>query len=217
MTVFIISFLSILIWRKQRRIEQGISEEMYIGAQGSPSILPRVATLLGSKPYRIPCDGFSSLEPPVGKLVLLNGVCPSIYDDFQKGIETLLDSDSCIIGQGSIGSVYKATVGDGITIAVKKLRTLERTRDAEEFEADMRSLDNLRHRNLVMLQGYFLSTTLKLILSEFVPNGTLSDHLHRDPLAMSLTWLQRHTIGLGIARGLVQLHCNHWYVTYRMV
>lgn len=187
-TVFVISLLSVLIWRKKKRTKRGIQEEKHT-------------------------NGLSSLETPVGKLVLLNGVHPSTYDDcVEKGIDTLLDKDE-IIGRGSIGTVYRATISGGITIAVKKLRTLERMRDAEEFESDMLSLDNLQHRNLVMLQGYYLSTTLKLILSEFVPNGTLSDHLHRNPSAMSLTWLQRYTIGLGIARGLVQLHCNHWYVT----
>ena len=187
-TVFVISLLSVLIWRKKKRTDLGSHKEEYI-------------------------DGLSSLETRIGKLVLLNGVQPSKYDDcVEKGIGTLLGEDR-IIGRGSIGTVYRATMSDGITIAVKKLHTLERMRDAEEFEADMRSLDNLQHRNLVMLQGYYLSTTLKLILSEFVPNGTLSDYLHRNPSAMPLTWLQRSTIGLGIARGLVQLHCNHWYVT----
>jgi hypothetical protein len=164
-TVFVISLLSVLIWRKKKRTELGSHKEKHI-------------------------DGLSSLETSIGKLVLLNGVQPSKYDDcVEKGIGTLLGEDR-IIGRGSIGTVYRATISDG-----------------------MRSLDNLQHRNLVMLQGYYLSTTLKLILSEFVPNGTLSDYLHRNPSAMPLTWLQRSTIGLGIARGLVQLHCNHWYVT----
>ncbi|KAG0606440.1 hypothetical protein M758_9G140500 [Ceratodon purpureus] len=184
MAVFIISLFSVLIWRKKKRTKRGINEEEHI-------------------------NGLSNLETPVGKLVLLNGVHPSSYDDcVEKGIGTLLNNDD-IVGRGSIGTVYRVTISGGITIAVKKLRTLERLRDAEAFEADMLSLDNLQHRNLVMLQGYYLSRTLKLILSEFVPNGTLSDHLHRNPSAMSLTWLQRYTIGLGIARGLVQLHCNH--------
>lgn len=158
-------------------------------------------------------DGLVSLETPMGRLVLLNGVQPSHYDDcVEKGVGTLLE-ETTVIGRGSIGTVYRATIGDDITIAVKKLDTVERMRDAEEFEADMRSLDNIQHQNLVMLQGYYLSATLKLILSEFVPNGTLSELLHGNPSAMPLTWLQRHKIGLGIARGLVQLHCNHGYVT----
>lgn len=159
-------------------------------------------------------DGLSSQTPGAGKLILFNGVDSSAYEEcVRKGFGTILD-DKSFIGGGSIGTVYKATRSDGITIAVKKLRALKRMRDAEEFEADMRGMDNLRHRNLVELQGYYLSSTLKLILSEFVPNGTLWVHLHdQSPSAMTLTWSQRFTIGLGIARGLDHLHGKHWYVT----
>ena len=186
---FVTSLVNALIWRKKRETEVGIYEESY-------------------------SNGLSSLnETSVGKLVLLNGF-DSLANRYcvEKVIGTILDKDR-IIGQGSTGTVYKATISDGMTIAVKKLSTLKRMRDTEEFEADMQSLDNLRHRNLVMLQGYYLSTTLKLIFSEFVPNGTLSDHLHRSPSGLSFTWLQRYAIGLGIARGLLELHCNRWYVT----
>uniref|UniRef100_A0A7I4BWZ7 Protein kinase domain-containing protein n=1 Tax=Physcomitrium patens TaxID=3218 RepID=A0A7I4BWZ7_PHYPA len=180
----IIAFLSVRVWRKQKKRAELVSVKENI-------------------------DDFSS-QASAGKLVLFNGVSSSLYNEcIKEGAGALVDKKR-IVGAGSIGTVYEANTSDGTTIAVKKLRTLERMRDAEEFEVDMRSLENVRHPNLVMVQGYYLSTTLKLILSEFVPNGTLSDRLHDlNPAVISLTWLQRYTIGLGIARGLVRLHCNH--------
>ncbi|CAA6673609.1 unnamed protein product [Spirodela intermedia] len=150
----------------------------------------------------------------IGKLVLFSKSLPSKYEDWEAGTKALLDK-GCLIGGGTIGTVFKATFEGGVTIAVKKLETLGRIRNQEEFEQEVGRLGSLRHPNLVAFQGYYWSPTMQLILSEFVPNDNLHQHLHSSGYSSSssnggrrgdLSWPRRYRIALGTARALVYLH-----------
>lgn len=149
----------------------------------------------------------------IGKLVLFSKNLPSKYEDWEAGTKALLDKEN-IIGMGSIGSVYRASFEGGVSIAVKKLDTLGRIRNQEEFEQEIGRLGGLKHPNLSSYQGYYFSSTMQLILSEFVPNGSLYDNLHLRiyPGASSshgntdLNWHRRFQIALGTAKALSFLH-----------
>ncbi|KAF8780155.1 hypothetical protein HU200_001818 [Digitaria exilis] len=152
----------------------------------------------------------------IGKLVLFSKGLPSRYEDWETGTKALLDKD-CLVGGGSIGTVYKASFENGLSIAVKKLETLGRVRGQDEFEHEMSQLGNLSHPNLVAFQGYYWSSSMQLLLSEFMANGSLYDHLHGNrPYALSesssrgsggeLFWERRFNIALGAARALSYLH-----------
>lgn len=149
----------------------------------------------------------------IGKLVLFSKSLPSRYEDWESGTKALLDKE-CIIGGGSIGTVYRTTFEGGISIAVKKLETLGRIRNQEEFEQEIGRLGNLRHSNLVAFQGYYWSSTMQLMLSEFVPNGNLYDNLHglhypgtsTGSGNSELYWSRRFKIALGTAKALAYLH-----------
>lgn len=149
----------------------------------------------------------------IGKLVLFSKSLPSKYEDWESGTKALLDKDS-LIGGGSIGTVYRTNFEGGISIAVKKLETLGRIRNQDEFEQEIGRLGNLRHPNLVSFQGYYWSSTMQLLLSEFVPNGNLYDNLHGlDYPGTSagtgnseLNWSRRFQVALGTARALAYLH-----------
>ncbi|OMO80955.1 hypothetical protein COLO4_23831 [Corchorus olitorius] len=149
----------------------------------------------------------------IGKLVLFSKSLPSKYEDWEAGTRALLDKEG-LIGGGSIGTVYRTSFEGGISIAVKKLETLGRIRNQEEFEQEIGRLGNLQHPNLVALQGYYWSSTMQLVLSEFIPNGNLYDDLHRlnHPGTSSgvgnteLSWSRRFHIALGTARALSYLH-----------
>ncbi|KAL5653518.1 hypothetical protein ACJX0J_038976, partial [Zea mays] len=160
----------------------------------------------------------------IGKLVLFSKSLPSRYEDWETGTKALLDKD-CLIGGGSIGTVYKATFENGLSIAVKKLETAGRVRGQDEFEHQMSQLGNLSHPNLVAFQGYYWSSSMQLLLSEFMANGSLYDHLHGyrpPPRALSesssssrggggeLFWERRFNIALGAARALAYLHHDCW-------
>lgn len=142
----------------------------------------------------------------IGKLVLFSKSLPSKYEDWEAGTKALLDKE-CLIGGGAIGTVYKATFDGGLSIAVKKLETLGRIKVQEEFEQEIGRLGNLRHPNLVALQGYYWSSTMQLILSDFIPNGNLYHHLHEEPQGCTpLCWGRRFRIALGTAKALAYLH-----------
>ncbi|KAG7953274.1 hypothetical protein I3843_12G101500 [Carya illinoinensis] len=149
----------------------------------------------------------------IGKLVLFSKSLPSKYEDWEAGTKALLDKE-CLIGGGSIGTVYRTSFEGGISLAVKKLDTLGTIRNQDEFEQEIGQLGNLRHPNLVAFQGYYWSSTMQLILTEFVPNGNLYDNLHGLNYAgtstaggnTALYWSRRFHIALETARALAYLH-----------
>ncbi|KAJ8767661.1 hypothetical protein K2173_018219 [Erythroxylum novogranatense] len=149
----------------------------------------------------------------IGKLVLFSKSLPTKYEDWISGTKALLDKE-CMIGGGSIGTVYRTNFEGGISIAVKKLETLGRIRSQDEFEQEIGRLGNLRHPNLAAFQGYYWSPTMQLILSEFVPNGNLYDNLHGLNFPgtsagvgnSELNWSRRFQVALGTARALSYLH-----------
>ncbi|KAF2313178.1 hypothetical protein GH714_009625 [Hevea brasiliensis] len=118
----------------------------------------------------------------IGKLVLFSKTLPSKYEDWEAGTKALLDKE-CLIGSGSIGTVYRTNFEGGISIAVKKLETLGRIRSQDEFEQEIGRLGNLPHPNLVAFQG----------TSTGVGNR-------------ELYWSRRFQIALGTARALSFLH-----------
>lgn len=149
----------------------------------------------------------------IGKLVLFSKTLPSKYEDWEAGTRALIDKE-CLVGGGSTGTVYRANFEGGISIAVKKLETLGRIRNQEEFEQEIGRLGNLRHPNLVAFQGYYWSSSMQLVLSEFISNGNLYDNLHGLDYPgtstgvgnIELDWSRRFRIGLGTARALAYLH-----------
>jgi Protein kinase domain/Leucine rich repeat len=151
----------------------------------------------------------------IGKLVLFSKSLPSRYEDWETGIRQLLDKN-CVIGSGSIGTVYKASFESGVSIAVKKLDTLGQIQSQDQFEQEMGRLGALSHPNLITFLGYYWSNrNMHLILSEFVQNRSLYDHLHGTRYSGSsggggdlteLSWERRFKIALGTAHAISYLH-----------
>lgn len=113
-----------------------------------------------------------------------------------------------IIGCGGFGLVYKATLPDGATIAIKRLSgdfgQMER-----EFKAEVETLSKAQHPNLVLLQGYCRVGSDRLLIYSFMENGSLDHWLHEKPDGPSrLTWQKRLQIAKGAARGLAYLHLS---------
>lgn len=142
-----------------------------------------------------------SKDQEFGKLVMFSGEA-DVFDT--RGANALLNKD-CELGRGGFGVVYKTSLQDGRPVAVKKLTVSGLIKSQEEFEREMRKLGKLRHRNVVEIKGYYWTQSLQLLIHEFVSGGSLYRHLHGDE-CVCLTWRQRFSIILGIARGLAYLH-----------
>ncbi|OWM91382.1 hypothetical protein CDL15_Pgr017300 [Punica granatum] len=109
------------------------------------------------------------------------------------------------LGKGSFGSVYKGTLHRGRrkTIAVKRLEKVV-TEGEREFRAEMRVIGRTHHKNLVRLLGYCAEQSKRLLVYEYMSNGSLADILFRSERRPE--WTERVRIALDIARGILYLH-----------
>ncbi|CAI9113530.1 OLC1v1014143C2 [Oldenlandia corymbosa var. corymbosa] len=113
------------------------------------------------------------------------------------------------LGDGGFGTVYKGKLKDGRVVAVKRLYESNFKR-VEHFINEVVILTRLRHQNLVTLYGCTSRHSRELLLVyEYVPNGTVADHLH-GALAMpgSLPWSTRMRIAIETASALSYLHAS---------
>ncbi|KAM0902442.1 hypothetical protein ACQ4PT_019306 [Festuca glaucescens] len=130
-----------------------------------------------------------------------------------------------VLGEGGFGSVFKGWVdettfvparpGTGMVIAVKKLNQ-EGFQGHREWLAEVNYLGQLSHPNLVRLVGYCLEDEQRLLVYEFMPRGSLENHLfRRGSYFQPLSWNLRMKVALGAAKGLAFLHSDKAKVIYR--
>ncbi|EEF44368.1 receptor-like protein kinase HSL1 [Ricinus communis] len=116
-----------------------------------------------------------------------------------------------LIGSGASGKVYKVVLSNGETVAVKKLCGGSKKDDAsgnsdkDEFEVEVETLGRIRHKNIVRLWCCCNTGDCKLLVYEYMPNGSLGDLLHSSKSGL-LDWPTRYKIALDAAEGLSYLH-----------
>ncbi|XP_076942216.1 putative serine/threonine-protein kinase [Bidens hawaiensis] len=110
------------------------------------------------------------------------------------------------IGRGGFGVVYKGILKDGTQVAVKTL-SAESKQGAREFVAEVNTISNVKHQNLIELIGCCMERTHRILVYEFLENNSL-DHaiLRKKSNIKELDWKQRSKIMIGTARGLAYLH-----------
>ncbi|KAF0893045.1 hypothetical protein E2562_021308 [Oryza meyeriana var. granulata] len=107
---------------------------------------------------------------------------------------------------GACGTVYRAILKPGQTIAVKKLASnREGSNTDNSFRAEILTLGKIRHRNIVKLYGFIYHQGSNLLLYEYMSRGSLGELLHGQS-SSSLDWETRFMIALGAAEGLSYLH-----------
>ncbi|KAJ6891087.1 LEAF RUST 10 DISEASE-RESISTANCE LOCUS RECEPTOR-LIKE PROTEIN KINASE-like 1.1 isoform X1 [Populus alba x Populus x berolinensis] len=113
------------------------------------------------------------------------------------------------LGDGGFGTVYYGKLRDGREVAVKRLYEHNRKR-IKQFMNEIQILTRLRHKNLVTLYGCTSCSSRELLLVyEYIPNGTVADHLHHDRAKSgSLTWTIRMRIAIETATALAYLHAT---------
>ncbi|KAK9949958.1 hypothetical protein M0R45_005465 [Rubus argutus] len=105
-----------------------------------------------------------------------------------------------IIGRGGAGVVYRWTMKNGNDVAVKQLQ-----RD-QGFSAEIKTLGQIKHRNIVRLLGYMSNKDMNLLMYEYMPNGSLGQLLHGSNIGGDLEWGMRYKMAVEAAQGLCYLH-----------
>ncbi|XP_068639222.1 probable serine/threonine-protein kinase PIX13 [Aristolochia californica] len=130
-----------------------------------------------------------------------------------------------VLGEGGFGKVFKGWVeektltpaksGCGVMVAVKKLNS-ESMQGLEEWQSEVQFLGRIHHPNLVKLLGYCWEDRELLLVYEFMPKGSLENHLfRRGSTYQPLSWSIRLKIAIGAARGLNFLHTSERQIIYR--
>ncbi|KAH1233824.1 LRR receptor-like serine/threonine-protein kinase ERL2 [Glycine max] len=144
--------------------------------------------------------------PP--KLVILHmGLAIHTFDDIMRVTENL--NAKYIVGYGASGTVYKCALKNSRPIAIKRPYN-QHPHNSREFETELETIGNIRHRNLVTLHGYALTPNGNLLFYDYMENGSLWDLLHGPLKKVKLDWEARLRIAMGAAEGLAYLHhdCN---------
>lgn len=121
-------------------------------------------------------------------------------------LEDLLRASAEVLGKGTFGTAYKATLEMGIVVAVKRLKDV--TVSEKEFREKMEVVGSMDHENLVPLRAYYYSRDEKLLVHDYMPMGSLSALLHgnRGAGRTPLNWETRSGLALGASRAIAYLH-----------
>ncbi|XP_042017871.1 G-type lectin S-receptor-like serine/threonine-protein kinase LECRK3 [Salvia splendens] len=133
-------------------------------------------------------------------------------DNFVEGIslqvftfEHLSEATNCFkeeLGRGASGTVFKAVLQQKM-VAVKRLEK-EFTQGEMEFHTELKTIGKMYHWNLVRLLGYCINRDNKLLVFEYMSNGSLADILFNQKNRPS--WEERIEIARDISRGILYLH-----------
>ncbi|KAG9149327.1 hypothetical protein Leryth_003292 [Lithospermum erythrorhizon] len=149
---------------------------------------------------------------------------PWQFTPFQKLNFTIEEVLKClveanVIGKGCSGIVYRAELDNGEVIAVKKLwpstkvseyncknRSLTTTAGVRDsFSTEVKTLGSVRHKNVVRFLGCSWNKNTRLLMYDYMPNGSLGSLIH-EKSGGCLEWELRFKIILGAAQGLAYLH-----------
>ncbi|GAB4852038.1 hypothetical protein Ancab_016231 [Ancistrocladus abbreviatus] len=124
------------------------------------------------------------------------------YEELEEATDRF--SDKNLLAEGGFGLVHRGVLRDGQVVAVKQLKFVGSQGDAD-FCREVRVLSCAQHRNVVMLIGFCVDGDKRVLVYEYICNGSLDFHLHGNK-AVTLDLQSRLKIAIGAARGLRYLH-----------
>ncbi|XP_016481554.1 serine/threonine-protein kinase-like protein ACR4 [Nicotiana tabacum] len=113
------------------------------------------------------------------------------------------------VGKGSFSCVFKGVLKDGTAVAVKRaIMSSDMKKNSKEFHTELDLLSRLNHAHLLNLLGYCEEAGERLLVYEYMANGSLHQHLHgkNNTVKEQLDWIRRVTIAVQAARGIEYLH-----------
>ncbi|XP_066400393.1 protein STRUBBELIG-RECEPTOR FAMILY 7-like [Miscanthus floridulus] len=153
-------------------------------------------------------DENDTTNKSISRKVSLSSITIPAYTVADLQVATGSFSPDSLIGEGSLGRVYKAKFGDQKVMAIKKINfSAFPSHPSDLFVELVANISRLNHPNLAELAGYCSEHGQCLLAYEFYRNGSLHDFLHlKDERSKPLSWNNRVKIALGSARALEYLH-----------
>ena len=121
-----------------------------------------------------------------------------------KDLITATENFSSKLGEGGFSSVYEGTLSNGIKVAVKCLHSVGHVKDS--FLAEVETIGSIHHINLVRLVGFCAEKHHRLLVYEYMPNGSLDKWIFNKTSPFKLSWQHRKRIMFDIAKGINYLH-----------
>ncbi|KAJ0262564.1 Leucine-rich repeat protein kinase family protein [Hirschfeldia incana] len=124
-------------------------------------------------------------------------------------MDQLMTASAELLGRGTVGTTYKALLDSRLIVTVKRLDAIRLAGvGREKFERHMESVGALGHPNLVPLRAYFQAKEERLLIYDYLPNGSLSSLVHgtKSSRAKPLHWTSCLKIAEDVAQGLSYIH-----------
>ncbi|XP_054787706.1 LEAF RUST 10 DISEASE-RESISTANCE LOCUS RECEPTOR-LIKE PROTEIN KINASE-like 1.4 isoform X2 [Prosopis cineraria] len=190
--------LFFMVRRRKRIAEQSQSKDLFMAPFSRG-----VATSTTNSSQSVPSYITSKTESMQHSFFY--GVKVFSYAELEEATKNF--DPSMELGNGGFGTVYYGTLKDGRTVAVKRLYESNLKR-VDQFRNEVEILAKLHHKNLVELYGCTSRHSRELLLVyEYIPNGTVSDHLQGNRSKSSLLpWPTRLNIAIETADALAYLH-----------
>lgn len=157
---------------------------------------------------------YSNSWDPLGRGQLYNGFSQEVFENFMYNLDevesaTKYFSEMNLLGKGDFSAIYKGTLRDGSTVAIKCISKTSCKSDEADFLKGLKLLTSLKHENVLSLRGFCCSKGRGecFLIYDFVPNGSLLKYLDRkNDKGFALEWPARVSIIKGIAKGIEYLH-----------
>ncbi|CAK9208221.1 unnamed protein product [Sphagnum jensenii] len=209
--------LAILYFRRRKRGENMLDEEKasrgsWLRTFGSSAqqdqpmkASPPIKTLKAPPTLKTVTERVVVREPRKSPNTTIAATSYSVAD-LQAATNSF--AQESLVGEGSLGRVYRGDFQDGQVLAVKKLDTsAPLVQNEQDFLGVVSNIARLRHANITELVGYCAEHGQRLLVYEYLNHGTLNDILHsNEDNVKRLSWNVRVKIALGAARALEYLH-----------
>ncbi|KAK7377202.1 hypothetical protein VNO80_02623 [Phaseolus coccineus] len=108
------------------------------------------------------------------------------------------------LGEGGFGSVFKAKLRSGPSVAIKMLGKSKA--NGQDFISEVATIGRIHHQNVVRLIGFCVSGSKRALVYEFMPNGSLDKFIFSKERNIHLSYENIYNISIGVARGIAYLH-----------
>ncbi|XP_020109900.1 G-type lectin S-receptor-like serine/threonine-protein kinase LECRK2 [Ananas comosus] len=169
-----------------------------LGSSGFLNILIMIAAPIVSFSF---CNRTKDNKNQIEQTMLGSNLRVFTYKELEEATDNFREE----LGSGGFGIVYKGALAAGfhMAIAVKKLDRAAAKESEQEFTNEVRSIAQTHHKNLVKLLGFCNEGNHRMLVYEYMSNGSLTSFLFG---STRLEWNKRAQIIMGIARGLSYLH-----------